>query len=142
MYSKSYVRYDCVSLKTKQPSFWGLCPPDPLLQRSGTGFSPRKSPGLDTLPNPCINYYLLTVSTSVINSSTHSRDTIWSYTQAIFVINASPRQNLRRVLTINVTVSAKTVLIGTFSITRKTNLKYSSCCGSVVLDLSYAKFTV
>ena len=37
-----------------------------------------------------------------------------------------------------VTVSAKTVLIGTFSITRKTNLKYSSCYGSVVLDLSHA----
>ena len=35
-----------------------------------------------------------------------------------------------------VTVSVKTILIGTFSITRKTDLKYSSCCGSVVLDLA------
>ena len=43
---------------------------------------------------------------------------------------------------INVTVPTKTVLIGTFSITRKTNLKYSSCCGSVVLDFSHARFTV
>ena len=41
-----------------------------------------------------------------------------------------------------VTVSAKTVLIGTFSITRKTDLKYSSCFGSVVLDFSHTKFTV
>ena len=43
-----------------------------------------------------------------------------------------------------VTVTAKTVLIGTFSIARKINLKYSSCCtyGSVVLDFSHAKFTV
>ena len=41
-----------------------------------------------------------------------------------------------------VTVSAKTVLNGTFSITRKTDLKYSSCCSSVVLDLSYARLTV
>ena len=39
-------------------------------------------------------------------------------------------------------VSVKTVLIGTFSITRKTNLKYSGCCGSVVLDFSHARFTV
>ena len=43
---------------------------------------------------------------------------------------------------IYVTLSAKTVLIGTFSIMRKTNLKYSSCCGSVVLDFSHARFTV
>ena len=35
-----------------------------------------------------------------------------------------------------VTVSAKTVLNGTFIITRKTDLKYSSCCGSVVLDFT------
>ena len=41
-----------------------------------------------------------------------------------------------------VTVSAKTVLIGTFSITRKTDLKYSSQCGSAVLDFSHARFTV
>ena len=41
-----------------------------------------------------------------------------------------------------VTVSAKTVLNGTFIITRKTDLKYSSCCGSVVLDFSHARFTV
>ena len=41
-----------------------------------------------------------------------------------------------------VTVSAKTVLIGIFSITRKTDLKYSSCYGSVVLDFSHARFTV
>ena len=41
-----------------------------------------------------------------------------------------------------VTVSGKTILIGKFSITRKTNLKYSSCCGSVVLDFSHARFTV
>ena len=41
-----------------------------------------------------------------------------------------------------VTVSAKTILISTFSITRKTNLKYSSCCGCVVLDFSHARFTV
>ena len=36
----------------------------------------------------------------------------------------------------NVTVSVKTVLTG------KTDLKYSSCCGSVVLDFSHARFTV
>ena len=41
-----------------------------------------------------------------------------------------------------VTVSAKTVLNGTFSITRKTDLMYSSCCGSVVLDFSHARLTV
>ena len=41
-----------------------------------------------------------------------------------------------------VTVSAKTVLNGTFSITRKTDLKYSSCCSSVVLDFSHARLTV
>ena len=42
-----------------------------------------------------------------------------------------------------VTVSAKTVLNGTFIIiTRKTNLKYSSYCGSVVLVFSHARFTV
>ena len=41
-----------------------------------------------------------------------------------------------------VTVSAKTVLNGTFIITRKTDLKYSSCYGSVVLDFSHARFTV
>ena len=35
-----------------------------------------------------------------------------------------------------VTVSAKTILNGTFIITRKTDLKYSSCCGSVVLDFA------
>ena len=44
--------------------------------------------------------------------------------------------------TLNVIVSAKTVFNGTFSITRKTDLKYSSCCGSVVLDFSHARFTV
>ena len=44
--------------------------------------------------------------------------------------------------TIYVTVSAKTVLNGTFIITRKTDLKYSRCCGSVVLDFSHARFTV
>ena len=44
---------------------------------------------------------------------------------------------------IHVTVSAKTVLIGTFSIMRKTDLKYSSCCGSVVLDfISHTRFTI
>ena len=41
-----------------------------------------------------------------------------------------------------VTVSAKTVLNGTFIITRKTDLKYSSCCSSVVLDFSLARLTV
>ena len=41
-----------------------------------------------------------------------------------------------------VTVSAKAILNGTFSITRKTDLKYSSCCGSVVLDFSHARLTV
>ena len=41
-----------------------------------------------------------------------------------------------------VTVSAKTVLNGTFIITRKTDLKYSSCCGSVVLDFNHTRFTV
>ena len=42
-----------------------------------------------------------------------------------------------------VTVSVKTVLVDTFCITRKTNLKpYSSCCGSVVLDFSHTRFTV
>ena len=44
--------------------------------------------------------------------------------------------------TLNVIVSAKTVFNGTFSITRKTDLKYSSCCGSVVLDFSHVRFTV
>ena len=43
---------------------------------------------------------------------------------------------------INVTVSVKTVLNGTFSIMRKTDLKYSSCCGSVVLNFSHARLTV
>ena len=38
-----------------------------------------------------------------------------------------------------VIASAKTVLIGTFSITRKPDLKHSSCCGSVVLDFSDAR---
>ena len=42
----------------------------------------------------------------------------------------------------NVTVSAINVLNGTFSITRKTDLKYSSCCGSVELDFSHARLTV
>ena len=42
----------------------------------------------------------------------------------------------------HVTVSAKTVLNGTFIFKRKTYLKYSSCCGSVVLDFSHAIFTV
>ena len=41
-----------------------------------------------------------------------------------------------------VTVSAKTVLNGTCIITRKTDLKYSRCCDSVVLDFSHARFTV
>ena len=41
-----------------------------------------------------------------------------------------------------VTVSVKTVLNGTFSITRKTDLKYSSCCSSVVLDFSHTELTV
>ena len=41
-----------------------------------------------------------------------------------------------------VTVSAKTVLNGTCIITRKTDLKYSRCCGSVVLGFSHARFTV
>ena len=41
-----------------------------------------------------------------------------------------------------VTVTAKTALIGTFSNTRKTDLKYSSCCDSVVLDFSHTRFTV
>ena len=41
-----------------------------------------------------------------------------------------------------VTIFAKTILIGTFSNARKTDLKYSSCCGSVVLDFSHARFTV
>ena len=48
----------------------------------------------------------------------------------------------RFLICIYVTVSAKTVLNGTFGITRKTDLKYSSCCGSVVLDFSHARFTV
>ena len=43
---------------------------------------------------------------------------------------------------IYVTVSAKTVLNSTFSITRKTDLKYLSCCSSVVLDFSHARLTV
>ena len=42
----------------------------------------------------------------------------------------------------NVTGPGKTVQIGTFSVIRKTNLKYSSCCGSVVLDFRHARFTV
>ena len=46
------------------------------------------------------------------------------------------------IVMIYVTVSAKTVLNGTFIIMRKTDLKYSSCCGSVVLDFSHARFTV
>ena len=46
------------------------------------------------------------------------------------------------VCSIYVTVSAKTVLIGTFSITRKTDLKYSGCCGSVVLDFSHSRFII
>ena len=41
-----------------------------------------------------------------------------------------------------VTVSVKTVLNGTFSITTKTDLKYSGCCGSVVLDFSHVRLTV
>ena len=41
-----------------------------------------------------------------------------------------------------VTVSAKTILNGTFIIKRKTDLKYSSCCGSVLLEFSHARFTV
>ena len=41
-----------------------------------------------------------------------------------------------------VTVSTKTVLIGTFSNMRKTDLKYLSCCGSVVLNFSHTRFTV
>ena len=45
-------------------------------------------------------------------------------------------------LAVNVTVSAKTVLNGTFSITRKTDLKYSSYCSSVVLDFSHTRLTV
>ena len=40
--------------------------------------------------------------------------------------------------TVYVTVSAKTVLNGTFSITRNTNLRYWNCCGLVVLDCSHA----
>ena len=41
-----------------------------------------------------------------------------------------------------VTVSVTTVLIGTFSNTRKANLKDSSCCGSVEHNFSHARFIV
>ena len=41
-----------------------------------------------------------------------------------------------------VTVSVTTVRIGTFSNTRKADLKDSSCCGSVEHDFSHARFTV
>ena len=41
-----------------------------------------------------------------------------------------------------VTVSATTVLIGTFSNMSKADLKDSSCCGSVEHDFSNARFTV
>ena len=41
------------------------------------------------------------------------------------------------------TVSAKTIPIGTFSKMRKHDLKYLICCGYVVLGLcSHARFTV
>ena len=50
--------------------------------------------------------------------------------------------DLLPLILIYVTVSAKTVLNGTFIITGKTDLKYSRCCGSVVLDFSHARFTV
>ena len=50
--------------------------------------------------------------------------------------------NVYVLILIYVTISAKTVLNGTFIITRKTDLKYSRCCGSVVLDFSHARFTV
>ena len=41
-----------------------------------------------------------------------------------------------------VTVSVTTVLIGTFSNTRKADLKDSSCCDSVEHDFSHTRFTV
>ena len=41
-----------------------------------------------------------------------------------------------------VTVSATTILIGTFSNTSKADLKDSSCCGSVKHEFSHARFTV
>ena len=41
-----------------------------------------------------------------------------------------------------VAVSVTTILIGTFSNTRKADLNYSSCCGSVEHDFSHARFTV
>ena len=41
-----------------------------------------------------------------------------------------------------VTVSATTILIGTFSNMRKADLKDSSCCGSVEHDFSHTRFTV
>ena len=41
-----------------------------------------------------------------------------------------------------VAVSVTTVLIGTFSNTRRADLKDWSCCGSVENDFSQARFTV
>ena len=41
-----------------------------------------------------------------------------------------------------VTVSVKTILIGTFSILRNADLKYCNCCGSVLLAYSHDRFTV
>ena len=38
--------------------------------------------------------------------------------------------------------SPKTILDGTFSSSRNTDLKYSSYCGSAVLDFSLVRFTV
>ena len=43
---------------------------------------------------------------------------------------------------VTVTVSVTTVFIGTFSNTRKANLKDSSCCGSVEHDFIHTRFTV
>ena len=67
----------------------------------------------------------------------------WTHTTAVCLLMVVPFL-LIYILCVNiiVTVSVKTILISTCSIMRKTNLKYSSCCGSVVLDFSHARFTV
>ena len=54
------------------------------------------------------------------------------------ISNGSDQKVIACYLGLYVTVSAKTILNGTFIITRKTDLKYSRCCGSVVLDFSHA----
>ena len=65
-----------------------------------------------------------------------------SFLENIKDITTKSCQKVAYNASINVTVSAKTVLNGTCIITRKTDLKYSRCCGSVVLDFSHARFTV